>query len=54
MLFRSGLLEESGLFADVLAREEEMLDDGMYRARLAGRYRADGGGSGSDDGGQAP
>ena len=49
-----GLLEESGLFADVLAREEEMLDDGMYRARLAGRYRADGGGSGSDDGGQAP
>ena len=31
-------LEASRAFADVLAREEEILDDGTYRARLAGRY----------------
>lgn len=37
-----GLLEGTGVFADVLAREEERLEDGMYRARLDGRYRADG------------
>lgn len=48
-----GLLEGTGVFADVLAREEEMLEDGMYRARLAGRYRPDGADPG-DGSGQAP
>lgn len=48
-----GLLEGTGVFADVLAREEEMLEDGMYRARLAGRYRPDGADPG-DGRGQAP
>ncbi|MCY3854145.1 MAG: hypothetical protein OXF77_02600 [Thaumarchaeota archaeon] len=38
------LLEATGAFADVLAREEEMLADGTYRARLTGRYRPDRGG----------
>ena len=37
-------LEATGVFADVLAREEEMLADGRYRARLTGRYRPDRGG----------
>ena len=32
-------LEGSGAFADVLPREEEILDGGAYRARLSGRYR---------------
>ena len=31
-------LEATGAFADVLAREEEMTDDGMYRTILVGRY----------------
>ena len=39
-----GRLEGTGVFADVLAREEEMLEDRTYRARLAGRYRPGGGG----------
>lgn len=45
------LLEATGAFADVLAREEEMLADGTYRARLTGRYRTDRGrGAGGGDG----
>ncbi len=47
------LLEETGVFADVLAREEEMLADGTYRARLTGRYRPDRGG-GAAEGEAAP
>ena len=43
-----GLLEGTGVFADVLARDEEMLQDGSYRARLAGRYRPEGGGGAAD------
>ena len=31
-------LEGTGAFADVLSREEEMTDDGFYRAVLIGRY----------------
>ena len=47
-------LEATGAFADVLAREEEMLDDGMYRARLAGRYRPAGDPGAREAAGQAP
>ena len=46
-------LEATGVFADVLAREEEMLGDGTYRARLTGRYRPDRGG-GRAEGEAAP
>ena len=49
-----GLLEGTGVFVDVLAREEEMLEDGTYRARLAGRYRPDGDGGVADGSGQMP
>ena len=49
-----GLLEGTGVFVDVLAREEEMLEDGTYRARLAGRYRPDGDGGVADGSGQTP
>lgn len=49
-----GLLEGTGVFADVLAREEEMLEDGMYRARLTARYRTGGGASGPRESGRAP
>ena len=49
-----GRLEGTGAFADVLAREEEMLQDGMYRARLSGRYRPDGSGSVPSGSGRAP
>ena len=49
-----GLLEGTGVFADVLAREEERLEDGMYRARLDGRYRPDGRPSGPLGSEQAP
>lgn len=39
-----GSLESTGVFADVLARQEELTDDGMYRAQVRGRLvRADGG-----------
>ena len=31
-------LESTGAFADVLARQEEATDEGMYRAALRGRY----------------
>lgn len=31
-------LESTGAFADVLSREEEITDEGMYRAILRGRY----------------
>jgi hypothetical protein len=31
-------LESTGAFADVLSREEEITDEGMYRATLRGRY----------------
>ena len=31
-------LEATGAFADVLAREQEMTDEGTYRALLVGRY----------------
>ena len=31
-------LEGTGAFADVLSREEEMTDDGLYRAVLYGQY----------------
>lgn len=31
-------LEGTGAFADVLSREEEITDDGLYRAVLYGRY----------------
>ena len=31
-------LEETGAFAELLAREEEITEQGMYRARLRGRY----------------
>lgn len=31
-------LEEAGGFADVLSREEEVTDDGLYRAVLYGQY----------------
>lgn len=31
-------LEGTGAFADVLAREEEVTDEGMYRTLLVGRY----------------
>lgn len=34
-------LEATGAFADVLAREEEVTDDGMYRTLLIGRYVAE-------------
>ena len=33
-------LEATGAFADVLSREEEMTDDGSYRAVLFGHYHA--------------
>ena len=33
-------LESTGAFADVLSREEEITDEGMYRAILRGRYVA--------------
>ena len=47
------LLEGTDVFADVLAREEEMLEGGRYRARLAGRYRP-AGADARDGSGQAP
>ena len=31
-------LEATGAFTDVLAREQEMTDEGTYRALLVGRY----------------
>ena len=31
-------LEGTGAFVDVLAREEEVTDEGMYRTLLVGRY----------------
>ena len=31
-------LEATGAFAEILAREEEIIDGGMYRAQLVGRY----------------
>jgi hypothetical protein len=37
-------LESTGAFVDVLAREQEMTEDGTYRALLAGRYFSDVGG----------
>lgn len=37
-----GSLESTGVFADVLARQEELTQDGMYRAQVRGRLvRAD-------------
>jgi hypothetical protein len=33
-----GALEDSGAFAEVLPRQEELTEDGMYRAVLRGRY----------------
>ena len=33
-----GQLEGTGAFADMLCREEEITDDGSYRATLLGRY----------------
>lgn len=33
-----GRLEATGTFSDLLAREEEMADEGTYRAILLGRY----------------
>ena len=42
-------LEETGAFADVLARQGELDDEGMYRAQLRGRLvRLDGSGLGGD------
>ena len=38
-------LEETRAFADVLAREQEMTDEGTYRALLVGRYLSTPGGS---------
>lgn len=46
-------LEGTGAFADVLAREEEILEDGAYRARLSGRYRPAGDPAGAAGMGQA-
>jgi hypothetical protein len=31
-------LEATGAFAEMLARQEEATDDGMYRSSLNGRY----------------
>lgn len=39
-------LEESGVFADVLARQGERNDEGMYRAQLRGRLAPRGAGAG--------
>ena len=38
-------LEATGAFADVLAREQEMTDEGKYRTLLVGRYLSTPGGS---------
>ena len=38
-------LEATGAFADLLAREQEMTDEGTYRALLVGRYLSTPGGS---------
>lgn len=35
-------LEQTGAFAEVLSRQEEATDDGMYRAALQGLYRPEG------------
>ncbi len=34
-------LEESGGFEELLSRQEEVMEDGMYRAALVGRYVAE-------------
>ena len=40
-----GRLESTGAFADVLARQEELTDGGMYRAQLRGRLVPEDGGT---------